>query len=101
MSLWEGITNAELAKAPRFPIGTAPEPLDAEGQLLPMKLAPNFQLTMFLAQATGSMVVTDSVFRWNELKQAVRPALSQTQPLLDMRRSAKAKGLPFLQDKHR
>lgn len=75
-----------------------PESLGAEGQLLPMKLAPNFELTMFLAQATGSMVVTDSVFRWNELKRAVRPSFGQPQPLLDMCRRARANNLPFLLD---
>jgi hypothetical protein len=37
------------------------------GQLTPFKMAPNFEITMYLAQATGSCIVTDSVFRWREL----------------------------------
>jgi hypothetical protein len=37
-----------------------------------MKLAPNFEMTMYLAQATGSCIVTDSPFRWTEIKSAIR-----------------------------
>jgi hypothetical protein len=40
------------------------------GQLNLMKLAPNFEMTMYLAQATGSCIITDSVFRWTEIKKA-------------------------------
>ena len=35
------------------------------GQFNLMKLAPNFEMAMYLAQATGSCIVTDSLFRWN------------------------------------
>src|SRR5262249_23677759 len=42
------------------------------GRLSLWKLAPNFEITMYLAQATGSCIVTDSFFRWNEVKTAVR-----------------------------
>jgi len=37
-----------------------------------MKLAPNFEMTMYLAQATGSSIVTDSTFRWREISRAAR-----------------------------
>ncbi len=40
------------------------------GQLTPFKMAPNFEIAMYLAQATGSCIVTDSIFRWRELKAA-------------------------------
>jgi len=33
-----------------------------------MKLAPNFEMAMYLAQATGSCIVTDCLLRWRELK---------------------------------
>lgn len=36
------------------------------------KLAPNFEMTMYLAQATGACIVTDSVFRWREMQGAIR-----------------------------
>jgi hypothetical protein len=36
-----------------------------------MKLAPNFEMTLYLAQATGSCIVTDSFFRWQEVKRAI------------------------------
>ncbi|HSZ73474.1 MAG TPA: DUF4238 domain-containing protein, partial [Rhizomicrobium sp.] len=44
------------------------------GQLRMMKLAPNFEITLYLAQATGSSIVTDNLFRWNEIKRAMRPS---------------------------
>jgi hypothetical protein len=42
------------------------------GQFNMMKLAPNFEIAMYLAQATGSCIVTDSPFRWTEVKKAIR-----------------------------
>jgi hypothetical protein len=42
------------------------------GQVNMMKLAPNFEIAMYLAQATGSCIVTDSPFRWTEVKRAIR-----------------------------
>jgi hypothetical protein len=41
------------------------------GQFTAMKLAPNFEIAMYLAQATGACIVTDSVFRWHEVKSAI------------------------------
>lgn len=40
------------------------------GQLTQFKLAPNFEIAMYLAQATGSCIVTDSVSRWREFMAA-------------------------------
>ncbi|WP_199085493.1 DUF4238 domain-containing protein [Bosea sp. ASV33] len=42
------------------------------GQMSMFKLAPNFEITMYLAQATGACIVTDSPFRWSEVKSAIR-----------------------------
>jgi hypothetical protein len=42
------------------------------GQMTMFKLAPNFEMTMYLAQATGSSIVTDSPFRWSEIQSANR-----------------------------
>jgi hypothetical protein len=41
------------------------------GQLNLMKLAPNFEIAMYLAQATGACIVTDSLFRWTEVSKAI------------------------------
>lgn len=49
---------------------------DKKGQLGLMKLAPNFEISMYLAQATGACIVTDSLFRWNEIKSAIRRGAS-------------------------
>jgi hypothetical protein len=44
-----------------------------EGGLMSMfMLAPNFEMTMYLAQATGACIVTDSPFRWAEIDRAIR-----------------------------
>lgn len=37
------------------------------GQLLMFKLAPNFEMAMYVAQATGSAIITDNPHRWKEL----------------------------------
>lgn len=42
------------------------------GQLNLFKLAPNFEIAMYLAQATGACLVTDSAIRWQEMVRAVR-----------------------------
>ena len=42
------------------------------GQMNMFKLVPNFEMTMYLAQATGAYIVTDSPFRWSEVKRAIR-----------------------------
>lgn len=42
------------------------------GQFSVMKLAPNFELTMYLAQATGACIVTDSRVRWTEITKTIR-----------------------------
>jgi Protein of unknown function (DUF4238) len=47
------------------------------GQYSHMKLAPNFEMAMYLAQATGSCIVTDNLFRWKELTHAI---LRRTRP---------------------
>src|SRR6185369_12570031 len=45
------------------------EPLpegEAGAQFMTMSLVPNFEMTMYLAQATGSCIVTDSKVRFRE-----------------------------------
>lgn len=41
------------------------------GQLNMMMLAPNFEMTLYLAQATGSCIVTDNRHRWNEIRRTL------------------------------
>lgn len=41
------------------------------GQFQLIKMAPNFEIAMFLAQATGSQILTDSRHRWFEIKAAL------------------------------
>ena len=55
------------------------------GQLTPLKMAPNFEITMYLAQATGSCIVTDSVFRWRELTAAAGRGMQGASPLTQLR----------------
>ena len=37
------------------------------GQLTMMSLLPNFEMTLLLAQMTGSFILTDSQYRWDEI----------------------------------
>jgi uncharacterized protein YchJ len=43
------------------------------GMLNLFQLSPNFEIAMYLAQATGACIVTDSAMRWEEILRAVRP----------------------------
>lgn len=50
------------------------------GQMNMFKLAPNFEMTMYLAQATGACIVTDSPFRWLEVESAIRRRFKAATP---------------------
>lgn len=38
-----------------------------DGQLTMMNLTPNFEISLFLSQITGSFILTDSHYRWREI----------------------------------
>lgn len=40
------------------------------GQLLMINLSPNFEMALFLSQATGSFLITDNHYRWGEIVKA-------------------------------
>jgi hypothetical protein len=47
------------------------EPLESSGGLMSMfNLTPNFEMSLYLAQATGAVIMTDSPYRWTELQRA-------------------------------
>jgi hypothetical protein len=48
------------------------------GLLHIQKMVPNFETTLFLAQATGSFILTDSHVRWTELLMAHRQQPNRT-----------------------
>ena len=48
--------------------------------MIMFKLVPNFEMTMYLAQATGACIVTDSAFRWTEVKGAIRRRFKAATP---------------------
>ncbi|KRQ03497.1 DUF4238 domain-containing protein [Bradyrhizobium manausense] len=41
------------------------------GLLNLMKMTPNFEIAIYLAQLTGSSVLTDSAYRWREIQNAI------------------------------
>lgn len=45
------------------------------GQMRLMQMGPNFEIAMYLAQATGASIVTDSAFRWKEILRSTLPRL--------------------------
>lgn len=61
------------------------DPLTNGGQFEIMKMAPNFEMAMYLAQATGAQILTDSPFRWKELQAALaRRHLTTTPALVEL-----------------
>jgi len=52
------------------------------GQFNVMKFAPNFEIAMYLAQATGSCIVTDTLYRWKEIKRAIYQRAERSAPNL-------------------
>ena len=77
-----GLSNEELTKLMNAvaisreldPLAVLqPERLAGEksGQLTAMSMVPSFEMVMYLAQATGSCIVTDSKFRFTELVEAL------------------------------
>ena len=53
------------------PFALLQENVFADGaQLMINSMAPNFEMALFIVQATGSIVVTDSETRWQELRAA-------------------------------
>jgi hypothetical protein len=61
-------------------------------QFTMMKFAPNFEMAMYLAQATGACIITDSRYRWAEVNRAIRrpksgPAFSLTELTAELKRS--------------
>jgi hypothetical protein len=83
----------------RDPLAVLQEDSLAGGQLNMMKLAPNFEMTMYLAQATGASIVTDSVFRWAEIKRAIHQRARGASPALGaLVRSIEHSEFAFLQN---
>ncbi len=76
----------------------ATAPGEEGGQLLPMKMAPNFEISMYLAQATGSCIVTDSIFRWRELMQAASRTDAEASPLAALKQSIEQTEFAFAHD---
>lgn len=50
------------------------------GQMTMFKMVPNFEMTMYLAQATGACIVTDSAIRWTEIDRAIRQRFKAATP---------------------
>ncbi|ATN33617.1 hypothetical protein ACO34A_07330 [Rhizobium sp. ACO-34A] len=74
----------------RDPLGVLQENTVGDGgQLNMLKMAPNFEMAMYLAQATGAQILTDSAFRWLELQGAlnrrhlgIAPALEELRTMI-------------------
>lgn len=66
------------------------------GQFEVMKMAPNFEIAMYLAQATGAQILTDSIFRWRELQAALaRRHLGTTPALIELQREIASTQVEF------
>lgn len=77
-----------------------PLPAGEEGaQLVSMALVPNFEITMYLAQATGACIITDSKARFTELVWAlVSRGVEPTAGLPDFARAIARASFTFPRD---
>lgn len=72
---------------------------DKNGQFSFGKLAPNFEMAMYLAQATGSCIVTDSSIRWEEIQKAIDRKAGNLQTALSLlKEKIQSSTFAFLQD---
>ena len=72
------------------------DPLAEGGQFEVMKMAPNFEIAMYLAQAIGAQILTDSPFRWRELDAALaRRHLGTTPALIQLQREISSTPVEF------
>lgn len=72
---------------------------EKNGQLTAAKLAPNFEIAMYLAQATGSSIVTDNQFRWEEMIRALSRRAQRPYPgFVTLARDIKQSEFLFPQD---
>ncbi len=72
---------------------------ETHGRLSAMRLQPNFEMAMYLAQATGASIITDSHARWQEICMAVRgPARMREMALPALARNIGASAFAFPQN---
>jgi len=70
--------------------------LTSGGQFEIMKMAPNFEMAMYLAQVTGAQILTDSPFRWRELEAALgRRHIETTPALIQLQREISSTPVEF------
>jgi hypothetical protein len=72
--------------------------LGAGGQMNSFRLLPNFEIAMYLAQATGASIVTDSPSRWREVQRAIRGQAMATPGLRAFSGRVTAAKFAFLPD---
>lgn len=72
------------------------DPLTSGGQFEIMKMAPNFEVAMYLAQATGAQILTDSPLRWRELQVVLaKRHLGSTPALVQLQREIASTSVEF------
>lgn len=65
------LVDMSEANADVSPLTTLqPMPPDNGGQFMQYSMIPNYEMALFIAQVTGSVIITDSESRWAELQPA-------------------------------
>jgi hypothetical protein len=65
-------------------------------------MAPNFEITLFLAQATGSFVLTDARARWMEFLSLHHPLLTKSgEHLAEFKATLEGLEIPYLLESER
>ncbi|CAD5509568.1 Uncharacterised protein [Escherichia coli] len=70
MSASEIITTSELNAASSPLTLLQKTSVGSGGQLMMSRNGPNYEMALFIAQVTGSVIVTDSISRWEQLYSA-------------------------------
>lgn len=68
------------------------------GQLSLSRMAPNFEMALYIAQATGASIVTDSPHRWCEMQMAVARGGGQPMEIPGFAKALAASPVGFVND---
>ncbi|WP_026941465.1 DUF4238 domain-containing protein [Hellea balneolensis] len=86
IAIAKGVIQRMKEDDPLVDLGGNPLSKDDGGQMNFLQLAPNFEMAMYLAQATGACIITDSPFRWREIQFAIQATFPENSaPLVKLR----------------
>ncbi len=73
---------------------------EENSQLTILSMTPNFEMALFIAQATGSAVLTDSDYRWREINLAKMEERESNDPIKRASEDIEKSALPLTPEPH-